>query len=119
MAMRGVILALLLTAAPAQAQYVYVLGGGGAGSVDVYMCQTLGGGSVGTWQSCAPLPVAVKETWADSDGAYVYIFYGVGGSGQLSDSYSAPILGGGTLGTWTSQTPLPQAYYQPCVLFAA
>jgi len=119
MGIRGLTLAALLAAAPAHAQYVYVLGGGGSGSVDVYMSQFLGGGSLATWQSCTPLPVLVKETWAATDGAYLYVFYGVGGSGQLSDCYSAPIQGGGTLGAWSSQAAMPQAYYQPCVVFAA
>src|SRR5437773_2358090 len=106
----------LLAAAPARAQYVYALGGGSGGSVDVYMTEFLGGGTMAAWQSVSALPVAAKETWAETDGAYLYVFYGVTGSGQASDVYSAPILSGGFLGGWSSQTPMPAAYYQPCVV---
>ena len=94
--------------------YVYVIGGEGSSFAmpDVYVAQPVGG-AISLWTSTSAVPVGVQEhavVAVDQCGTCcLYVLGGCnsGWGSNSSDVYSAPVLGGGLLGGWTSTTALP------------
>ena len=91
--------------------YMYVMGGLGAGCAalsDVYSA-SIGSGAIGTWNTQTPLPAGRSYLQAVACGGYLYVIGGGSWTTPAADVWSAPITGGGTVGAWTSQSPLPVA----------
>ena len=91
--------------------YLYSLGGinGGGQIASVYYAPINSNGSVGTWTSTTPLPQATQSAGATVYGNHIFIFGGGQSGGNVNTVISAPINSNGSVGTWTSTTPLPQA----------
>ena len=93
--------------------HVYVVGGFNSSNVTqstVYMA-TQTNGTLGAWSTQTPLPIAEGEIAATAYNGFVYVVGGhtaTSGTGEAT-VYAAPIGSNGTLGAWSSLTPLPQA----------
>ncbi len=101
---------------------VYLLGGYNAtASANTVYTTTFNTttGALGTWTTGTSLPATVDSAQAIVTFNRVYLLggYSSSGSGFLSTVYTAPINADGTLGTWTTGTPLPGplAYSQAVV----
>lgn len=84
--------------------YAYAIGGaGGSGLLvtHVYYAPTTSSG-VGAWTSTSALPIPLAFDQAAADGGYVYIVGGDPNNGSAPIAYSAPVVSGGALGSWTS-----------------
>ena len=92
---------------------VYLLGGLNSGSSStVYTAPILPDGTLGSWSTGTSLPSAVEASQAVVTRNRVYLLGGFT-NGSLSPAvYTAPILPDGTLGPWTTGTPLPSAVWQ-------
>ncbi len=90
---------------------VYLLGGfsgNGSSSSTVYTAPILSDGTLGDWTTGTSLPGTVSDSQTVVTRSRVYLL----GGRTINDSpsstvYTAPILSDGTLGTWTTGTPLP------------
>ena len=65
-------------------------------------------GEVGIWASTTPLPVGLAYTNSVIYNGYVYKIGGSTGLEEINTVYSAPLNSNGTLGNWSTTTPLPQ-----------
>lgn len=76
---------------------------------DVYSAPALPDGTLGAWRPETPLPEGVYTHAAAAEGT-LYVLGGVvnGGSEVRNDVYFATIGADGTLGPWTTTSPLPQ-----------
>src|SRR5206468_1070083 len=91
-----------------------VIGGEGLSFAmnDVYMACPIAG-TIPSWTSVSALPLGAQEHAAvavDSCGTCcLYVLGGCNASwgSNSSDVYSAPVLAGGLLGSWSSTSPLP------------
>jgi len=93
--------------------YLYVVGGFNASNVaqsTVYMAAQTNG-TLGAWTTQTPLPVAEGEIGALTFNGYLYVVGGHTASNGIGEStvYAAPIGSNGTLGAWSTLTPMPQA----------
>ncbi|MEO5627854.1 MAG: FG-GAP-like repeat-containing protein [Candidatus Saccharimonadales bacterium] len=94
----------------ASSGYIYSLGGRGASGTDtrVYAAPINGNGTIGAWLATTSLPQA--QTWnaaAVVSAGYIHFIGGQDGGGAVANVYTAPITGGGTIGSWTSGASLP------------
>ena len=97
---------------------VYLLGGrNNYYSSAVYTAPISADGTLGAWTTDTPLPDTVGESQAIVTKDRVYLLGGHTNSGFTSAVYTAPISADGTLGAWTTDTPLPGtvAYSQAVV----
>ena len=90
---------------------VYLLGGDPSGgytsTATVYTAPINTDGTLGTWTIGTPLPGPVSQSQAIVTKNRVYLIGGHNGTSFISTVYTAPINSDGTLGTWTTGTPLP------------
>ena len=92
---------------------VYLLGGydGNSHTDVVYTAPINSDGTLGTWTTGTPLPTVITDHIAVATKYRVYILGGLGLQTDLDTVYTAPINSDGTLGTWTSGTPLNTKIY--------
>jgi len=90
---------------------VYLLGGrnGGGYVSTVYTAPINADGTLGTWTTDTSLPDVLASSQAIVTSNRVYLLGGRNGGGYVSTVYTAPINADGTLGTWTTDTSLPDA----------
>ena len=88
---------------------VYLLGGlkGSITINTVYTTTINADGTLGTWVTSTPLPVALFWSQVIMTKNRVYLIGGRNGATYLSTVYTATINADGTLGTWIIDTPLP------------
>lgn len=88
---------------------VYLIGGysGGATST-VYTAAINSDGTLGTWSAAASLPAALYASHAFVVRNRLYLAGGKGASAITNAVYTAPINTDGTLGAWSTATPLPE-----------
>jgi hypothetical protein len=88
---------------------------GGINSADaatsvVYTAPINADGTLGTWAAGTSLPAALGVSQAIVTKSRVYLLGGLNSAGaSVSTVYTAPINVNGTLGAWTTGTPLPVA----------
>ena len=70
---------------------------------------TLAGADIINWRTTTPLAVGRYFPAVASDGRFLWVAAGTSASGNLADVQVAPILPDGSLGSWTTTTPLPTA----------
>ena len=90
-----------------------MLGGhnGFAHSSTTYTAPINADGTLGEWTTDAPLPTAVTCSQAVVTKDRVYLLGGLINSAYSPTVYTAPISADGTLGAWTTSTPLPADVY--------
>ena len=91
---------------------VYLLGGWDAGLSyvsTVYTAPINADGTLGTWTTGTSLPEPLGGSQAIVTKNRVYLLGGHNGGSWVSTIYTAPINEDGTLGAWTTGTPLPGA----------
>ena len=92
---------------------LYLLGGdpsGGNSSTSVVHTAPINAdGTLGSWTTAPSLPRPISQAQAIATNNKVYILGGNDNYTWLSTVYTAPINADGTLGTWTTGTPLPLA----------
>jgi len=90
---------------------VYLLGGlkGSITINTVYTTTINADGTLGTWVTSTPLPVALYAAQIIVTNNRVYLLGGRNSVTYLSTVYTAPINPDGTLGAWVNSTPLPGA----------
>lgn len=88
---------------------VYLLGGrrGLTYLNQVYTAPIDTGGVIGAWSSGTALPTANASSHIAVTRNRVYLIGGIDGSNYVSTVYTAPINTDGTLGVWSSSTPIP------------
>jgi N-acetylneuraminic acid mutarotase len=88
---------------------VYLLGGyvNGTPISTVYTAPINADGTLGAWSTGTSLPETVHGSQAIVTMNRVYLLGGYTGTSYLSTVYTAPINADGTLGVWTTGTPLP------------
>ena len=97
--------------------YIYCIGGlnvsNNYGYTDIYSAP-ISGGNIGTWTLTTSYPVNITYPACATDGSYIYCAGGSTGNGgmTLGNVYSAQIVSGGKLGTWSADTYLPSATYK-------
>ena len=98
---------------------VYLLGGiyDGDFTSDVYTAPVSLDGTLGTWTTGPSLPNALSDAQVIVTKSRVYLLGGYNDSGVTKAVLTAPINLDGTLGTWTTASPLPKplAYSQTIV----
>ncbi len=99
-------------AAVAANGYLFVLGGytGGAALSTVYSAKINPDGSIGPWNTLSTLPAIVSLHKAVFVNGYIVYTAGTNNdlyTGSFSTTYSAQVLGNGTLGTWQTLNTLP------------
>jgi hypothetical protein len=89
--------------------YIYILGGNNNGSLNNIQRASFdaNGNLTSTWSNVGTLPVAMGGMCYVAAKGRFYLIGGGGSSGILSSVYSAPINSDGTLGTFRSETGLP------------
>jgi N-acetylneuraminic acid mutarotase len=100
---------------------LYVLGGcsGSACQKTVYYTTVNVDGSLGPWTTTTPLPQNVSWSGAVVTNGRIYVAGGyIGNSTYTTATYSAVINADGTLGSWNTLTPLPQAVGNHVVLLS-
>jgi N-acetylneuraminic acid mutarotase len=99
--------------------YIYILGGNN-GSTNINTIQRASFDSNGnlssTWSNVGTLPDSISSMGYIATKSRFYLIGGVGSSSTLSTVYSAPINADGTLGTFRTETLLPDALIR-CVCF--
>ncbi len=89
--------------------YLYLAGGVNAGGTisTVSYAPVNANGTVGPWTNTTPLPAARRTVkpavWND----FIYLVGGNDGGAFQATSYVAPLNANGTIGAWTTTTPLP------------
>lgn len=67
-----------------------------------------GGAPLGSWSATTNLPAARSGNGAVAANGFLYLVGGIDGSGTVVPTvYVAPVNANGTLGTWTTTTPVP------------
>ncbi|MCL4392958.1 hypothetical protein M1145_02360 [Patescibacteria group bacterium] len=87
--------------------YVYEIGGTVTSTVDY--AHILPNGTLGPWNATTSLPAGIMNATSVVYNGYVYEIGGDNGSAVVATIDYAPINTNGTLGAWTSTTPLPTA----------
>lgn len=107
------------------ASYICVMGGAGTSAdtgskSDVWYAQVNCDGTLSSWTSTTALPYAngMDEMGAVAVGPYIFIAGGFNStsSNTTSAAYSNVVSANGSLGSWTSDTPLPNIAYQPTLM---
>ncbi len=93
--------------------YIYTTGGynfinGGATST-VFYAPINSTGSIGAWSTTIPLPSTLSHHSAVVNNGYLYITGGNASGTITSTVFYAPITSTGSLGAWSTTTPLPSA----------
>jgi len=100
--------------------YVYTFGGGistGPFLVDVNYAPVTNG-TVGAWTATQPLPVANRWHASIACNGFVYVIGGVDvGPTTTAEIRMASLNADGTVGSWTTTTPLPSARYGHSAVF--
>jgi Kelch motif protein len=93
--------------------YIYTTGGsivGAPGTTStVFYAQINSNGTVGVWATTTKLPNAIYQHSAVVSNGYIYTTGGFDGAGTTSTVFYAPINSNGSIGNWTSNTPLSSA----------
>ena len=94
--------------------YVYEIGGnnGSANITTVDYAPINSNGTLGSWTATTSLPVAINSATSVVYNGYVYEIGGNNGTASVVTVDFAPINSNGTLGSWTTTTPLPEATNQ-------
>lgn len=112
---------LFFTAAAAWNGAVYVAGGwnGSALSSQVRFAKVQADGTLSAWTELAPLPEAIYTHAAVSHGT-LYVLGGVDNGGQtiMNTVWAAKINADGTIGPWSTTTPLPNPLSNHAASFA-
>jgi len=88
---------------------VYLLGGAsGVASGMVYTAPINSDGTLGVWATAPSLPVSMHGSQAIVTKNRVYLVSGYVNNGYTTTSYTAPINPDGTIGVWTSTSPIPR-----------
>ncbi|HTF56165.1 MAG TPA: hypothetical protein VK661_02770 [Planctomycetota bacterium] len=94
--------------------FIYVIGGLDASSsylADAIVARVNADGTLGSWTSTTPIPSGRHSHGAAAFNDFMYVAGGsasfAAGVPQLTEVYVAPIGTNGTLGQWTTTTPLP------------
>jgi hypothetical protein len=91
---------------------LYILGGATSGLQNtVYYSPINPGGSLAGWNQTTPMPQALYLVGAVAFGGSVIFYGGYNGTAAVSNLYSAPVLGDGSLGSWSAGPYLPQPLY--------
>ena len=90
--------------------FLYVLGGNNTSfsvSTEVLFAPIHADGSIGNWNTSSPLPTGCDLHASVAYNGYIYAMGGEINSGDvLADVVVAPLNANGSVGTWTSTTPL-------------
>ncbi|RJP43100.1 hypothetical protein C4587_03020, partial [Candidatus Parcubacteria bacterium] len=92
--------------------YLYSIGGtpqGGGATTTVNFAQINATGSVEAWANTIPLPSALSQPGSAVYNDFLYIVGGNDGSNVTSTVRFAQLNTTGSIGSWTSTTPLPSA----------
>lgn len=99
--------------------YIYTTGGGSdqsenGATTTVYYAQINGNGTLGSWSTTTPLPVDPRAPASVASNGYIYVTggYNYHPAGMSSAVYYAQIASNGTVGSWSTGTPLPVGVYQ-------
>jgi len=94
--------------------YIYVIGGldgASANLADAIVARVNADGTLGSWTPTTPIPSGRHSHGAAAFNDFMYVAGGSSsftpGVAQLAEVYVAPIGTNGTLGEWTTTTPLP------------
>ena len=94
--------------------YIYVIGGldnAGINLPDAIVARINADGTLGNWTPTTPIPSGRHSHGAAAFNGFMYVAGGTvsftPGVTQLTEVYVAPIGTNGTLGDWTTTTPLP------------
>lgn len=89
--------------------YVYFIGGDDvtAGNVNTVYYAQLQNGQISAWTATTSLPLAVEGGFAVALNGFLYVFSGIGNSGNLTTTWYAPINANGTLGNWVTAPTMP------------
>ena len=94
---------------------LYVLGGavnGGTTAQDkVYYATINADGTLEFWNQTTHLPQPITNPTAVAAGGRVFVMGGSIGGAATKNCYSAPVGGDGSLGSWSSSSPLPIELY--------
>jgi N-acetylneuraminic acid mutarotase len=90
---------------------VYVVGGSSpsVATSTVLYAPINSSGTIGAWTNTTPLPSAITRHSSFTHNNRVYVVGGLAGSSETSTVLYAPINSSGTIGAWTTTTPLPSA----------
>jgi N-acetylneuraminic acid mutarotase len=94
--------------------YIYELGGdGNSGTVtNVSYAPLNPNGTIGTWTATTPLTDAVYGAMSVAYNGYIYEMGGFDHTGDIGNTYYAPLNPNGTIGTWTATTAIPNASFE-------
>jgi N-acetylneuraminic acid mutarotase len=98
------------TASFVSKNYMYILGGEDSnGAIDAIQRASFDsdGNLTSTWSNVGTLPVAINQMGYVATKNRYYLIGGFNSSGALSSVYSAPINSDGTLGSFRTETSLP------------
>jgi hypothetical protein len=100
--------------------YIYAIGGttGGATQSTIYFAKLNPDGTVGAWNSTTSLPVALNAMNVAVSNGYIYIMGGNNGTSNVTNTYYAPLLADGGIGSFTGGTALPASISQSGVVVA-
>jgi outer membrane protein assembly factor BamB len=99
--------------------YLYIAGGANSGAKSgVYSASIGSTGSIGAWQTLPSLPMALYNHAGALQNGHAFILGGQNGAGVYSTVYSAAQQAGGTLGSWSTTTAMPQPLYDHAVASA-
>ena len=98
---------------------LYVLGGvvnsGTTIQNKVYYAKINADGTLGIWNQTTPLPEPLVNFGAVAANGRVFVMAGSNGSSPTNGFYSAPVLGDGSLGSWSAGPALPRLLYSHAV----
>lgn len=88
---------------------VYLIGGflNTAARSSVYTAVINTNGTLGTWSTVASLPGLVAHPQSLVTKTRIYIFGGFDGTASVNSVYSTPVDSSGVIGTWSTETSLP------------
>jgi hypothetical protein len=95
--------------------YIYILGGhNSSGAVNTIQRASFdsNGDLTSTWSNVGTLPQAMYGMGYVATKGRIYLIGGADGANALTTVYSAPINTDGTLGTFRTETPLPDGRYE-------
>ncbi len=90
--------------------YLYVLGGdttSGNNVSTVYSAQIKADGTISNWSTLTPLPAINSNFGTVATNGYLFVVGGFNDSAAVSTVYSAKILDGGIIGSWTTLNTIP------------
>lgn len=88
--------------------YLYSVGGAISTPVnEVYFAKINDDGSNATWAATTSLPLSLSPNYVTSHNGFVYAVGGQDTNGQNANVYYAKINANGSLGSWSTTTPMP------------